>query len=948
MVGLGASAGGLEALEQFFHAVPADSGMAYVVVQHLDPSHSSLLTEILQRSTQIPVSEATDQIVVSSDHVYVIPPNRDMSIFQGVLHLTMPEEPRGQRMPIDGFMRGLAEDQGERAVGIILSGTGTDGTQGLRAIIGAGGISVVQDPKSAKYDSMPLSAIRAGFATHVLPPEEMPRVLTKTARELGLSEQAAHANELNRILALLRSATGHDFSKYKQSTIGRRIARRMSQKDIRQPGDYARFLKENPSELKVLFKELLINVTTFFRDREAFAVLKSEVLPALLADKPEPSVFRVWVAGCATGEEAYSIAILFSEIMDESQQDCKIQIYATDLDDDAITAARAGLYPLNIAQDVQPERLRRYFTKEEHGYRVKKELREMVVFAVQSVIKDPPFTKLDLLCCRNLMIYLEPELQERLIPTFHYALRTGGALFLSPSESIGDRTDLFTTLNRKWKLYRATPSASSRRTVLSSGIGWAVDAGGKMGDISPMRPKDSSILEMSKRMLLQAFAPASVVTDLQGGILFVHGDTAKYLRQPPGQATLNVIEMAREGLQLPLREAVRAAATEGRPTEGREVPIGDAGDIRVSWISVRPMPGADGSHKVLLISFQDAPSAAPTKVSPTKGASKAATNGRLAALELELAATKEHLQAALEEQQASNEELKSANEELQSTNEELQSTNEELETSKEELQSLNEELVTVNGELQNKIDEMFRMQNDMKNLLDNINVGTIFLDANLMIRRYTRDASKVFRLIDSDIGRALADIKSDVPDDDILNQAKAVLETLIPSEREVHSSDGKWYLIRIQPYRTVDNVIDGVVITFADITGRVEVAVQREARELAEQIVDSVHEPLLVLDAAMNVVSLNRSFCRRFGTSKPPAIGASIFALNGGQWDFPQMRNLIETVLSRDEKIEDVRIEHNFAEGGHLAMRLNARRVDGASGKSLLTVLSFVDFQTLP
>ncbi|HSM97950.1 MAG TPA: chemotaxis protein CheB, partial [Gallionella sp.] len=479
IVGLGASAGGLEAFEQFFRSVPPDSGMAFVLVSHLDPDHVSILTEILQRTTAMPVVEAQDQMAVAPNGVYVIPPNRDMAIFHGALQLNVPEQPRGQRMPIDAFLRSLADDQGENAIGIILSGTGTDGTLGMRAILGAGGVTLVQEPATAKYDGMPVSAIQAGYATHILPVEKMPQVLLAGEHNLAVRREVpptpGATNSMNRILMLLRSATGNDFSMYKMSTIHRRIERRMSQHDIEDIELYARYIKEHPPEARLLIKELLINVTSFFRDAEAFAILKRDILPGLLADKPEDYVIRIWVAGCATGEEAYSIAMLLREHMDETRREFKVQLYATDLDDDAITVARAGIYPPNIAQDVDPERLRRFFIKEDAGYRVKKAIREMVVFAIQNVIKDPPFTRLDLLSCRNLMIYMETELQNRLIPAFHYALKPGGVLFLSPSEGTGKYPELFAPLNRKWKFYRATGTGASNRALMSGGPGWTKD-----------------------------------------------------------------------------------------------------------------------------------------------------------------------------------------------------------------------------------------------------------------------------------------------------------------------------------------------------------------------------------------------------------------------------------------------------------------------------------------
>ncbi|HLB78391.1 MAG TPA: CheR family methyltransferase, partial [Candidatus Dormibacteraeota bacterium] len=521
----------------------------------LDPGHDSILSEILQRGTAMPVVEAQDQMAVVPNTVYIIPPNRDMAIFHGTLQLSVPEKPRGHRMPIDAFLRSLAEDRGEQAIGVILSGTGTDGTLGLRAILGAGGVSFVQEPATSKYDGMPVSAIQAGYATHVMPAEEIPGALLAGTRTLAVRQgvpSAPVARGLNHILMLVRSGTGHDFSQYKKTTIGRRIERRMAQHGIEDTDVYARYLKEHPAEVQSLFKELLINVTSFFRDPEAFDTLKRDILPQLFAGKPGGYMFRVWVAGCATGEEAYSIGILLREFMNETRQEFKVQMYSTDLDEDAIVVARAGTYPPNIVQDVLPERLHRFFVKDEAGYRVKRDIRETVVFATQNVIKDPPFTKLDLVSCRNLMIYLEPGLQDPLISTFHYALKPGGVLFLSPSESIGSHPDLFLPLSRKWKLYQAIPSVASNRAVMAGGLPWTAVSVGKGRD-EAVRKKATNFAELTQRALLQSYAPASVVTDLRGNIFYVHGETGKYLRPAPGQATLNVVEMAREGLQLELR-----------------------------------------------------------------------------------------------------------------------------------------------------------------------------------------------------------------------------------------------------------------------------------------------------------------------------------------------------------------------------------------------------------
>ena len=962
IVGIGASAGGLEAFEQFFHNVPPDIGMAFVLVSHLDPDHASLLTEILQRASTMPVVEAQNQMKVAQNHVYVLPPNREMAIFHGALQLNEPEMPRGQRMVIDSFLRSLAEDQGEKAIGIIFSGTGTDGTLGLRAIQGAGGITLVQEPSTAKYDGMPVSAIHAGYATYTLPVEKMPEQLLSNTRQLNVQHEKPQPeptgpNGISRILMQLRSSTGNDFSLYKKSTIGRRIERCMSQHNIEDTGIYARYLKEHPPEVQLLFKELLINVTSFFRDAEAFVAMKNDILPLLLKDKPETYVFRVWVAGCATGEEAYSIAMLLREFMNETGHEFKTQIYSTDLDDDAIATARAGFYPPNIAQDVTPERLRRFFIKEDAGYRVKKDIREMVVFATQNIIKDPPFTKLDLLSCRNLMIYLEPELQNRVIPAFHYALKPGGVLFLSPSESIGNHVELFTALSRKWKFYQTTPSIASTRVVMSSGLSWTKDNTSKGSEEATTKTKETDFAELTRRALLQSYAPASVVTNIKGDILFVHGDTGKYLRPAPGQASFNVIEMAREGLQLELRSAIAAATEKGMPTLNQEASFGSNGDIlRVSF-SVRPLPFADAAQGLLLVSFQEMAGSKPEKSAATSSAKAGKTaNGKRAALsaeqqrigelERDLAYTKENLHATIEEQQASNEELKSANEEMQSTNEELQSTNEELETSKEELQSVNEELVTVNAELQNKIEQLAGMQNDMKNLLDNVNVGTIFLNDTLGIKRFTREAVRVFRLVASDVGRPLGDIKSNIRDDDLLADAQTVLDSLVPREREVCTSGGEWYLARTQPYRTLDNVIDGVVLTFTDITQRVLAeSNMKEARELSESIVNTVREPLIVLDGNAQVVSASRSFYENFKVAAQDTVGRKLYELGNRQWDIPKLRELLETELPNKQIIEGFEVEHDFPTIGKRKMLLNARRITGKADATRLILLAIEEIK---
>jgi two-component system, chemotaxis family, CheB/CheR fusion protein len=949
LIGIGASAGGLEAFEIFFKNVPADSGMAFVLVSHLDPSHASMLTEILQRITAIKVVEAGDQMAVAPDHVYIIPPNREMTIFHGVLQLSVPGQQRGLRMPIDTFLRSLAEDVGEKTIAVILSGTGTDGTLGLRAVQGAGGVSFVQDPATAKYDGMPTSAIQSGLATYILPADKMfgeiaAYVRNYISRKIPLPLPAPEGKQpYAKILMLLRTKTRHDFSLYKLNTIRRRIERRMDVHNLTDPGAYARYLAENPAEVHVLFKELLINVTSFFRDPEAFEVLKSDIIPGLLENKPEDYVFRVWVAGCATGEEAYSIAMIFRECIDAARHSFRVQIYATDIDDDAIAVARVGFYPENIAIDVHADRLRRFFVKEETGFRIKKEIREMVIFAVQDVIRDPPFTRLDLLSCRNLLIYFEPELQNRLIPMFHYALNPTGVLFLSPSESIGKFTDLFSARNRKWKFYTTRPSSATARatgdyslTAASVAVKGAVEI--------PVKPRETNFVELTRGILLQSYAPPSVITDEEGNTLFVHGDTGKFLRPAPGAASLNIIEMAREGLQLELRKAIRSAVKQKTHVTISNLPVRTNGGMHPVDIIVRPLPDPGAARNLLIVSFQDAGYNVKEKALPVAVTDRKGQTGRVHDLEQELQYTKEHLQATIIGMQGANEELKSANEELQSMNEELQSTNEELETSKEELQSVNEEIVTVNAELQAKIEQLTDIQNDMKNLLDSTSIATIFLDETLKVKRFTREASRLYRLIATDVGRPLADIKSILVSADIVADAQEVLDTMVPQEKEVQTEENLRYLTRLTPYRTLANVIEGVVITFTDITTLKSMETEaRSARELAENVINTIREPLIVLDPGFKIVSASRSFYSTFHAIPIETIGHSLFDIGNGEWDIPRLRELLETVLPENSSFDEVEVDHDFPGRRSRKMLLNGRQVRSDGGGTRFILLAMQD-----
>ncbi|MGA9621058.1 chemotaxis protein CheB [Methanoregula sp.] len=950
IIGMGASAGGLEAFEIFFKEIPPNSGMAFILVSHLDPGHASMLVEILQRITKIPVVEAGNNVIVEPDHVYIIPPNRELTLFHGTIQLNVPGQLRGQRMPIDTFLRSLAEDAGENAIAVIFSGSGMDGTLGLRAVIGAGGVSFVQDPVTAKYDSMPTSAIQSGLATFILPVEKMYKEIADYVHNYQIRKiptplpvpEGKHP--FTKILMVLRTKTGHDFSLYKQTTIRRRIERRMDMHSIEDPDAYARYLTENPSEVHLLFKELLINVTSFFRDPEAFEILKSEILPEILENKPENYIFRIWVAGCATGEEAYSIAMIFRECLDTARHPFKVQIYSTDINEDAIAIARSGIYPPNISIDITPERLRRFFTKEETGFRVKKEIREMVVFAIQDVIKDPPFTRLDLLSCRNLMIYFEPELQSRLIPTFHYALNPGGILFLSPSESIGRFTDLFSPISRKWKFYHSRQLISSTRTEGRYNLpATPVQIGFGKPELA-VKPNETNFVELTRRILLQNYAPPSVIIDYEGNTLYVQGDTGNYLRPAPGHANLNIIDMARDGLQLGLRKAINTAIKNKTPAIARGLSVKTNSGIHHVDITVRSLTDPGTSKELLIVSFLDAKERDTEKNPHRKTPERKGQSKRIDELEQELLYTKENVQSNMVEMQAANEELKSTNEELQSTNEELQSTNEELETSKEELQSVNEEIVTVNAELQAKIEQLTNIQNDMKNLLDSTNIGTIFLYENLAVKRFTKDAMQVFRLVASDVGRPLADIKSTIISEDIVTDAQEVLDTMIPREKEMQTADNKWYLAHFTPYRTLENVIEGVVITFTDITAIKSMESEiRRARELAENVINTIREPLVVLDPEFKVVSASGSFYTTFRTSAVETIGKNLFELGNHQWNIPKLRELLETVLPQKTSFENIEVDHVFPGIGRRKMLLNGRRIMSDRGESRLILLAIED-----
>ena len=819
-VGIGASAGGLAVIGQFLAQIPPASGLAYVVVQHLDPTHKAMLVELLRRDTAMPVFEAAEAMRLEPDVVYVIPPNRDLSLVAGLLHLAPPVQPRGLRLPIDLLFCSLARDQGERAIGVVLSGMGSDGTLGLQAIKSQGGLTLAQAPESAQFDSMPKSAIAAGCVDIVGLPADLPSHILRVtvdqhaAALLPEGSDESNAQALSSILQLLRNRSKHDLSDYKPSTLRRRIQRRMSVHGLASQAAYEGFVRQNPQELDLLFKEMLIGVTSFFRDPEVWQELKDAVLPVLLARGAEGSRLRVWVVGCSTGEEAYSLAMVFTEVMAELPPAAgrAVQIFASDLSADAINAARKGRYPAKIAADMAAARLARFFTAQGDGYLINKQIREMVLFAQHDVILDPPFTRLDLLSCRNLMIYFNATLQKRLMPLFSYGLRPGGVLLLGGSETVGGSHALFTPLSQQSRLYWRN------ETALSAGaVEFPV-----LSRLPPRRPpKELKVSQQAfptanlqthaEHALLQEFSPAAVLVTEQGDVVYINGSVGKYLEPASGKANWNIHVMARPAIRAQIAAGLRQALQERGSVELRGLRLGDDTQIRLD-VTIKAMQAPKSLAGLVMIVFRDL---APLPPARRRG-------GRVAAIDAESAEElqryKDEIHALRQEMGASAEELQAANEELQSTNEELQSANEELTTSKEESQSMNEELQTLNSELQSKLDDLALAQSDMQNLLNSTDIATLFLDSALNVRRYTDQITRIIHLRDGDIGRPLTDLASTLIYPQLNDDAKETLRTLTFTEKQITTTDGLWFMVRIKPYRTLSNVIQGVVITLIDIT----------------------------------------------------------------------------------------------------------------------------------
>ena len=919
IVGVGASAGGLEAFTALLNHLPADSGMAFVLIQHLDPKHSSQLTELLAKATKMPVREVDADTAVEPNHVYVIAPGVCLSMSGGRLRA----EPReaGWNLPIDLFLKSLAQDKDSKAIGIVLSGTASDGTLGLKAIKAEGGITFAQEPSSAKFDGMPRNAIAAGVVDFVLAPAEIAKRLIGLAHHPYVLRKAAESGqpaqetevELNNIFHLLRSATGTDFTHYKHATIQRRIRRRMVLHTTQELGDYVAYLQENPAEVRALADDLLIRVTSFFRAPDALELLATKVFPEIVRTKSPEDSIRIWVPGCATGEEAYSIAICLTEFLEKTETTARIQLFATDVSESAIEKARAGTYGMPALVDVSPGRLKRFFVESNGGYLIHKSIRECCIFAKQDITKDPPFHKLDLITCCNVMIYFGPVLQRKALSIFHYALKPTGFLMLGPSEGVGPLADSFAPLDKKLKLYSKQGPAPLRIPSLASEP-VPVKASGATAMAGPNSRAAFDVQKTAERMLLAQYVPAGVIVDDAMNVIHVRGDTGPYLQLATGEPTYNLLKMAREGLAVGLRTAI-LKAKEQKSSISQQARLEQNGTLKEVNLKIVPINGpAHGESLHFLVLFEEPTSSvAPQKADGGKRLKDDGRHGNLenASLKEELASTREYLQSIVEELESSCEELKSANEEAQATNEEL-------ETAKEELQSANEELNTVNDELRTRNVALIEVNSDLTNVLGSINVPLVMVGKDLTIRRFTQSMEPMLNLIDADIGRSISDLKPNIDVPDLPELLRSVIHGASPRVREIQDPAGRWFSLQVLPYRSPDNKIDGALLVLLDIDA------VKNARNYAEAIVETVRQPLVVLTKDLKIRTANHAFYATFDVSKAETENCFIYDLGNGQWNIPRLREALGKILPTKGSLKDFEVEHKFAGIGRKTMLLNA------------------------
>jgi two-component system CheB/CheR fusion protein len=943
IVTLGGSAGSFHSFEKFLTHTPVDTGFAFVIIMHLDPRKNMEVAHMLQSYTSMSVVEAEDGIEVLPNHVYVIPPDKDMGIHNGNLLLFKASRTRGAHMAIDYFLQTLAEDQWNYAVAIIFSGMGADGETGVRMIKEKLGMAMAQDPETAEYKSMPEASIKTGLVDYILPPEGMPAKLIQylnhpAMREPDFEDEVNERNnqsQLQKILMLLRSHTGHDFTLYKKNTITRRIERRIAFHQLPDYLHYVNYMREHPHEIEVLFKELLIGVTKFFRDSQAFEVMKN-ALYAKLVKKTEDESIRIWIAGCSKGEEAYSLAILLTEYLSvlKTKRLPKVQIFATDLDPQAIEHARTGFYFSNIISELSPDRLERFFVKKANGYVVKKEVREMIVFAQHNLIKDAPFTKLDLLCCRNVMIYLTADLQRKLLPVFHYSLNNKGLLFLGPAESVGIYTDAFNIIDSKWKLYERKDGVSA----LSKMVDFPFNISNQQKSERDATEKPVSkglITEAFHRVLLDKYTPASLLINDKGEILYINGKMDTYLQFHTGEAVMNIHKMAREEIKYALGNAIHQVSLQKNRVNVNDIKLSVNGQVNMIDFSVDYVadPRLQGC---LVIAFRD--KGKPKRRQSLKSDQLQPHIGEVEELEKELIYTKQQLHTTIEQMETSLEELKSTNEELQSTNEELQSTNEEALTTKEEMQSLNEELMTINLQYQNKAEELTRLNNDMKNLLDNTEIGTIFLDNHLNILRFTPQVTRLFNVIPTDIGRSITHIVSNFDYPAIEHVILQVIEKLSGKELEVKTKKNDWYNLRIMPYRTMDNFINGAVLTFTKITPLK--ALEKRLASLMSFIDSSVsrlEDPALILDQDRKVLAVNNAFLKFFNLRDFEIKEQFLLEVVHNKWNTDKL----DSIIKDDALHGEIYLQHDFPGVGNKKMIVAVERIINNEKETASIIISF-------
>ena len=957
IVAVGASAGGLEAFTQLLRALPDNTGLAFVFIQHLDPTHRSLLSELLAKSTKMPVVEAKNGTAVEANQVYVIPPSVNMGILRHRLQLTPRAAQPGLHTPIDYFMRSLAEARHSRSIGVVLSGTASDGTRGLAAIKAEDGITFAQDEKSAKYSGMPHSAIASGCVDFVLSPEKIGRELARIGRHPSLSQYRAHAQaaivskpqtsdeNFERIFALLRNLGGINFSKYKPGTVQRRTLRRMAIHKIEHVSDYAKYLEKHPEQTEHLYQDLLIPVTRFFRDPEAFAALKRKVLPAIVKDKTNKGTIRIWTPGCSTGEETYSLAIALLEYLGDKASNFQIQLFGTDANPRGIEKARAGIYEEGISQEVSPERLRRFFTKTEEGYRVSKGVRDLCIFAKQNLTEDPPFSQMSLVACRNLLIYLGPELQRKVVPILHYALLPSGYLLLGNAESVAAFPDLFAPADNKHKIF-AKNAVKSRLHYDFSARHYPRET----AIAPPPKVPSGASLDVDQQLkadqiVLQNYAAPGVVINESMEVLQFRGDVSHYVELTPGRATLNLLKLARKDFVAELRTAVNQAKKNQAPVKRKAVEFRSDGLVKSVNISVVPLGGVTETGQYLIVFEPALPAVLPARrtggklrgVSPT-------IKEETAGLRHKLATAEEHFRSLVESKEASDEQYQSANEEILSANEELQSTNEELETSQEELQSTNEELNTVNDELHNRNVDLDRVNSDLNNVLASTSLPVVMVDRGLRIRRLTEASAKILKIVPSDIGRSITDIRSDITVSNLDQLIAEVIDTLTPKELEVQDKEGYWYSLQIRPYRTTDDKIDGAVIVLSDIDVAKQLSERlQKSKDFVDDTLETLREPLLVLDEHLKVQYVNRSFLKNFAVSIEQTKGQFLFDLGNGQWEIPKLRAALAEVVSQGAAFLDFEVEHDFPGLGWKMMVLNARRIEDGHGDEPLMLLAIDD-----